>query len=97
MTLHPPMLCLSSPSHQLKSPIHHDFQDPSKYSQMLSPVGSDVSPSIAQEVLGLLFAGFIAEQSQPELFITPAALLGLVEEGMSWNGVWLTHTQQPEH
>lgn len=96
MTLHPPMLYLSSPSHQLKIPIYHDFQDPSKYTQML-PVSSDVSPSIAQEVLGLLLAGFIAEQSQPKLFIIPAALLGLVEKGMSWNGVWLMHTQQPEH
>lgn len=91
------MLYLSFPRHQLKSPIHHDFQDPSKYSQMLAPVGSDVSPSIAHEVLGLLFAGFITEQSQPKLFIIPAALQGLGEEGMSWNGVWLTHTQQPEH
>lgn len=64
---------------------------------MLPPVSSDVSPSIAQEVLGLLFAGFIAEQSQPELFIIPSALLDLAKEGMSWNGVWLTHTQHPEH
>lgn len=81
------MLYLSFPSHQLKSPIRHDFQDPCKYSQMLPPVSSDVSPSIAQEVLVLLFADFIAEQSQPELVIISIAIPGLVEEGMSWNGV----------
>lgn len=83
------MLHLSSPSHQLKSQVIMIFRtvlNTPRCSHQL-PVSSDVFPSIPQEVLGLLFAGFIAEQSQPELFIIPAALLGLVKEGMSFRAL----------